>query len=155
MGFTSNSKPLYTSFIIWVRNSSRNFYQVEYHGIREKIWTIWLIFCHKLILPQVNAVFITYSLQALRAWILEFEMSVHRNRITGKVFRRRRQTDADRRKLHRRRHSNSSLDVYSLSCLTLFLLAIGEISPLIVYCLTKLGRNMVVYGWLKLLKYSW
>ena len=105
MGFTSNSKPLYTSFIIWVRNSSRNFYQVEYHGIREKIWTIWLIFCHKLILPQVNAVFITY--------------------------------------------------LCSLSCLTLFLLAIGEISPLIVYCLTKLGRNMVVYGWLKLLKYSW
>ena len=35
------------------------------------------------------------SLQALRAGILEFEMSVHRNRITGKVFRRRRQTDAD------------------------------------------------------------
>ena len=101
MGFTSNSKPLYTSFIIWVRNSSRNFYQVEYHGIREKIWTIWLIFCHKLILPQVNAVFITY--------------------------------------------------LYSLSCLTLFLLAIGEISPLIVYCLTKLGRNTVV---LRLIKAS-
>ena len=35
------------------------------------------------------------SLQALRAGILEFKMSVHRNRITGKVFRRRRQTDAD------------------------------------------------------------
>ena len=35
------------------------------------------------------------SLQALWAWILEFEMSVHRNRITGKVFRRRRQTHTD------------------------------------------------------------
>ena len=44
------------------------------------------------------------SLQALRAWILELEMSVHRNRFFG-------QTDADRWK-HRRRCSNSSLDMY-------------------------------------------
>ena len=34
------------------------------------------------------------SLQALRAWILELEISVHQNRLTGKVFFG--QTDADR-----------------------------------------------------------
>ena len=61
MGFTSNSKPLYTSFIIWVWNSSRNFYQVEYHNQYGKIWIIGLMFYHKLSVQQVNAVFITYS----------------------------------------------------------------------------------------------
>ena len=43
---------------------------------------------------QKSALYETRN-QALRAWILEFEMSVHPNRITGNVFRRRRQTDAD------------------------------------------------------------
>ena len=43
----------------------------------------------------------TTSLQALRDWILELEMSIHRNRFFGQT---------DRRK-HRRCRSNSSLDI--------------------------------------------
>ena len=61
------------------------------------------------------------SLQALRAWILEFEMSVHRiceidPFWTKKIFLQK-DTQTDRRKPHRRCCSNSSLDLYVFSLL--------------------------------------
>ena len=62
--------------------------------IKQKYW-LWVSSSN-----WVDAIHKVTSLQALRASILELEMSVHRNRITGKVCRRK----------DRQCRSNSSID---------------------------------------------